>query len=165
VGYVPTGSGLMVMANRDVRVFNNEFDGNGTGSVIIRGFMKYGDREMVDPNYYPYPQDLYIHDNHYGRGGYKPMGVRGKLYAEAAMNDGKLPDITWDGIKDDARIKSGELPPNHNIFIKEDGASYVCLDLPGYMKDPNHSKIGRDIAVHAGSLPPLDPVKLPQDDS
>ena len=165
VGYVPTGSGLMIMANREVRVFENEFSGNGTAHLIIRGFLPYGDREMKDPNYYPYPQNIYIHSNSYGPGGDKPMGVRGELYAKAAKAGGTLPDIVWDGICDAERIKSGALPANHRIFIDEEDASYVFLDLPSFMKDPDSSKVRRDISAHKGSLPDFDGVELPQDDS
>ena len=34
VGLVPTGTGLMIMANRHVEAFGNYFDGNGTGTVV-----------------------------------------------------------------------------------------------------------------------------------
>jgi parallel beta-helix repeat protein len=162
VGYVPTGTGMFIMANRDVEVFNNEFSGNGTVNLGIRGYMPYGD-ENVDPDYYPYPRNLHIHNNRFGKGGYKPMGVRGELYAKAA-GGGPIPDIMWDGIKDEAAIASGELPAHCNIFLRDNGdADFINLDLPRYMNDPATAKPTREISAHEGSLPPLEPVKLPQD--
>lgn len=165
VGYVPTGSGLIVMANRDVRVFENEFSGNDTAHVLIRSFMPYGDREAVDANYYPHPRNVYIHSNDFGPGGRKPMGVRGELFAEAAKAGGTLPDIVWDGIRDETAIAAGKLGPDHGIYIDQPGATFVNLDITNYLKDPKSSKPTTDIAVHKGSLPDLPPVKLPQDDS
>jgi parallel beta-helix repeat protein len=162
VGFVPTGTGMSIMANSDVEVFNNEFSGNGTVNLSIRGYLPYGE-EKVDPNYYPYPRNLHIHNNRFGKGGYKPMGVRGELYAKAA-GGAPIPDIMWDGQKDEAKIASGEMPANANIFIRDNGdADFINLDLPRFMANPSSAKPSRDIAAHKGSLPPLDPVKLPQD--
>ncbi len=164
VGYVPTGTGMSIMANSDVEVFNNEFSGNGTVNLSIRGFLPYGDKKAEpDPNYYPYPRNLHIHNNKFGTGGDKPMGERGLLYAEAA-GGAPIPDIMWDGIKDEAAIASGKVPANANIFIRDNGdADFINLDLSRYMADPKTAKPSRDIKAHKGSLPPLDPVKLPQD--
>ena len=162
VGFVPTGTGMSIMANRDVEVFNNEFSGNGTVNLSIRGYLPYGD-EKVDASYYPYPRNLHIHNNKFGKSGYKPMGVRGELYAKAA-GGAPIPDIMWDGIKDEAKIAAGELPANANIFIRDNGdADFINLDLTRFMADPATQRSSRDIGAHKGSLPPLDPVKLPQD--
>lgn len=162
VGFVPTGTGLSIMANDNVEVFDNEFSGNGTMNISIRGYLPYGD-EKVDANYYPYPRNLHIHDNRFGTGGFKPMGVRGELYAKAA-GTATLPDIMWDGQIDKAKVNSGERPANANIFIVNNGdADFVNLDLKAYLTDPASAKPSRDLSAHKGSLPALKPVKLPQD--
>jgi parallel beta-helix repeat protein len=164
VGFVPTGTGMSIMANSDVEVFNNEFSGNGTVNLSIRGFLPYGDiKTEADPNYYPYPRKLHIHNNKFGTGGDKPMGVRGELYA-AAAGGAPIPDIMWDGIKDEAAIAKGTVPANANIFIHDNGdADFINLDLARYMEDPKSAKPSRDIKAHKGSLPPIAPVKIPQD--
>ena len=41
VATVPTGSGVLIMANRNVEVFSNVFEGNGTGNVLISAY-RYG---------------------------------------------------------------------------------------------------------------------------
>jgi parallel beta-helix repeat protein len=44
VGDVPTGTGVMLMANRDVHVFENEIDGNKTAAVMLVSYtQKYDD--------------------------------------------------------------------------------------------------------------------------
>ena len=35
VGDVPTGTGIMVMANRDIHVFDNDIDGNQTARMVV----------------------------------------------------------------------------------------------------------------------------------
>ncbi len=162
VGFVPTGTGLSIMANDKVEVFNNEFDGNGSMGISIRGYLPYGDEKM-DPKYYPYPRNLHIYNNKFGNNGFKPMGKRGELYSKAAGTPA-LTDIMWDGMIDEKRVASGDLPRTHNIFIGDNGdADFVNLDLRTYMADPKASKPSRDLAAHKGTMPKLPPVKLPQD--
>ena len=52
VGEVPRGTGIIIMANSDVEIFNNLMSGNGTVNLSI---VSYGD-ETDDPNYYPHPK-------------------------------------------------------------------------------------------------------------
>ncbi len=144
-------------------MFNNEFSGNGTGNVMIRSYMAYGDEKM-DPNYYPYPSNIYIHDNEFGTGGFKPMGVRGKLFAKAA-GGAPIPDIMWDGRIDKDRVREGELAPNHNIFIANNGdADFINLHIDKFLETDTPQPT-RDISAHEGTMAPLKPVELPQDSS
>jgi len=162
VGFVPTGTGLSIMANDKVEVFGNVFSGNGSMGISIRGYLPYGDEKM-DPNYYPYPRNLHIYNNKFENNGFKPMGVRGELYAKAA-GSATLTDIMWDGMIDEKKVAAGELPRTHNIFIGDNGdIDFVNLDLRTYLNDPKASKPSRDLAAHKGSMPKLAPVKLPQD--
>ena len=48
------------MANSDVEVFN-EMSGNGTVNLLI---VSYTD-ETDDPNYYPHPRRIQVHNNIY----------------------------------------------------------------------------------------------------
>lgn len=91
VANVPVGAGVMLMANRNVHVFNNTFDKNQTTHVLIYSYSF----EFDDPNYNPLPRDFVIRDNTYGEGGNDP---RGRLAPLAAAVGGKLPPIVWDGI-------------------------------------------------------------------
>lgn len=163
VGFVPTGTGLSIMANDKVEVFDNEITGNGSMGISIRGYLPYREEKM-DPNYYPYPRNLHIYNNKFDNNGFKPMGVRGELYAKAAGSS-TLTDIMWDGMIDEKKVAAGELPRTHNIFIGDNGEiDFVNLDLAAYMKDPASSKPSRDLAAYKGSMPKLTPVKLPQDE-
>src|SRR5690606_22524599 len=59
VGMVPRGMGLMVMANRNVHVFDNRFERNGTAHVLINAYPN----DYDDDNYMFVPRGVYVHDN------------------------------------------------------------------------------------------------------
>ena len=162
VGLVPTGTGLMLMANRHVEAFGNYFDGNGTGNVIIRAYYSVA-KKKDDPNMDIYPEAVYVHDNIFGTGGFKPMGERGEMYADAAGKK-NLPDIIWDGMMNPRKLVNGKLPKDMGIYIENNGnADYVNLDLDTYFKDKNSNKPTWDISELTGSLPPLPKITIPGD--
>lgn len=91
VANVPTGAGVMLMANKNVHVFNNTFDKNQTTHILIYGYSF----EFDDDRYNPLPRDFVIRDNTYGEGGNNPQG---RLAPLAPSLGGKLPAIVWDGV-------------------------------------------------------------------
>ncbi len=89
VAGVPAGTGMIIMANRNVHVFDNEIGDHGTVNVMITAY-----RERIeDPNYNPLPRDIVVRDNRMGRSGYAPAG-RFEPLTQAGV---RLPDILWDG--------------------------------------------------------------------
>lgn len=109
VANVPTGAGVMLMANQNVHVFNNEFDKNQTTHVLVYSYSF----EFKDPRYNPLPRDIVIRDNTYGEGGNDP---KGRLAPLAEAIGGRLPAIVWDGINsyggktEEVRIAVREAP-------------------------------------------------------
>lgn len=91
VANVPTGTGVMLLANKDVHVFNNTFDKNQTAHVLVIAYSF----EQDNPAYNPLPRDFVIRDNTYGEGGDNPQGRFAPL---GAALGGKLPAIVWDGV-------------------------------------------------------------------
>ncbi len=85
VASVPTGTGIMVMANRDIHVFGNTLSGNASAAIMLIGYK----REIKDANYSPLPTDVVIRDNKIGKNGYEPQidGMKGM----------QLPPVIWDG--------------------------------------------------------------------
>jgi parallel beta-helix repeat protein len=94
VASVPTGTGVLVMANRNVEVFGNVFDQNGTANVMIVGY-RY---EHKDPNYQPLPKAIVVRGNQHGKAGYAPAFEGGDQIA--AGLGGSLPPVLWDGAGD-----------------------------------------------------------------
>ena len=91
VASVPTGTGVMVMANRDVHVFGNDISGNASAAVIVVGYK----REIKDAKYEPLPRDVVVRGNRIGKNGWAP-NIPGAPEA-AAMLPKPMPPVLWDG--------------------------------------------------------------------
>lgn len=86
VGNVPPGTGLLVLANDNIEVFGNEFADNESVHIMVYSFV-LGGRVIDDPEYDPYPEQIYIHDNEYIRGGTKPAhALLAKWHAATGEN-------------------------------------------------------------------------------
>jgi len=92
VGDVPTGTGIMVMANRDIHVFGNEIDQNQTAAVMVVSYTQNYD----DLTYNPLPRDIAVHDNKIGKNGWAPQFPGGEVIARAM--GGTVPPVVWDGV-------------------------------------------------------------------
>jgi parallel beta-helix repeat protein len=91
VANVPTGTGVMVMANRNVHVFDNMLGQNGTANVMIVGY-RY---EHKDATYDPLAKGVAIWGNQHDKAGWDPKFAGGAQLAAAL--GGALPPIFWDG--------------------------------------------------------------------
>ena len=91
VASVPNGTGVMVMANRNVHVFGNTLADNATVNVMVVAYK----RPFTDAAYNPLPRDVVVRDNIHGRAGWAPGFVGGKELAAAL--GGSLTPIFWDG--------------------------------------------------------------------
>lgn len=89
VATVPTGTGILIMANRDVHVFENDISGHGTANIIITAYRA----EFQDANYNPLPRNVMIRNNRFGNTGFAPAGD----IAALAQMGVPLPDVLWDG--------------------------------------------------------------------
>lgn len=92
VSQVPVGTGVMVMANSNVHVFNNMLGDNATANVFVVAYKQKFD----DPGYNPRVKNIVIRDNEHGRAGWAPGFVGGKELAVAM--GGAIAPIFWDGV-------------------------------------------------------------------
>ncbi len=92
VASVPTGTGVMVMANRDIEIFDNVFEGNGSSNIMVIGYRQTFD----DPQYQPMVRNVRISDNAHGKTGFAPQFAGGEMLAAAF--GGSVPPIIWDGV-------------------------------------------------------------------
>lgn len=106
VASVPAGTGVMVMANRDIEIFENVFDGNGSSNIMIIGYRQPFD----DVKYQPMVRNVRISANAHGKTGFAPKFDGGDMLAAAF--GGTVPPIIWDGVGGaDARIVSSDAVP------------------------------------------------------
>jgi parallel beta-helix repeat protein len=92
VASVPVGTGVMVMANRDVSVFGNELAENQTANVMLVSYTQAFD----DKNYNPYPRRVTVRNNNHGRSGWSPAFVPAGPMRDQ-LGAAQL-GILWDGL-------------------------------------------------------------------
>jgi len=156
VGEVPRGTGIIIQANSEVEVFDNDIYGNGTVNLSI---VTYG-YETEDENYNPHPKSIQIHGNRFGEGGFDPDVETGELASILfALSEGDMPDIFWDGILPTSQLILGQ-PDNEKLVMSNNGAAtFLTLNPIKYML-PFFDPVERDIAEYDGEIRPLPPVVL-----
>ncbi|MDA7553862.1 right-handed parallel beta-helix repeat-containing protein [Gammaproteobacteria bacterium] len=156
VGEVPRGTGIIIQANSEVEVFDNDIYGNGTVNLSI---VTYG-YETEDENYNPHPKSIQIHGNRFGEGGFDPDVETGELASILfALSEGDMPDIFWDGILPTSQLILGQ-PDNEKLVMTNNGdATFLTLNPIKYML-PFFDPVERDIAEYDGEIRPLPPVVL-----
>jgi parallel beta-helix repeat protein len=97
VAMIPAGVGFMVMAYRDVEIFDNEISDNQTLNACIISYVLTG-LPLNDPEYNPFSSNIYFHNNTINRS--RPSSPdlskeMGQLVASIFGND--VPDILFDG--------------------------------------------------------------------
>lgn len=130
VGYVPQGTGALVLASDGVEIFNNQFDDNDGQAIALTSYFlidddvenygtKYG--ETILDGWTPIINNIYIHDNAYKNNASDPdtnqetsllaqvsLGyILGQNFTGAAVDH---PAVVYDGI--------GELLTNANALAE-----------------------------------------------
>ncbi len=156
VGEVPRGTGIIIMANSDVEVFNNEMSGNGTVNLSI---VSYSD-ETDDPNYYPHPRRIQVHNNIYGPGGFDPDVETGDLAkALYEISDGNMPDIFWDGVVPISQMIFGQ-PDDDKLKVDENNdVSFLTISPIKYMLGFSNP-IRTEKKEFKGVINPLEPIVI-----
>lgn len=158
VATVPKGTGLLVMANRNVEIFGNEFGENASVNLLLAAYP----REYNDPTYNPLPRGIYVHGNSYGRAGWDPDKQVKELIAPATGVP--IPDIVWDGAVDGIWAAFFGPDEDEAIVIDEaDGVTFANLQFVKDMILPWGASPTFDIEDHAGSRPPIAAVTLAQE--
>lgn len=156
VAGVPRGSGLLVNSNDRVEIFNNRIRDNVTANILISSYFStslVGQRELAD-EFDPYPEEIYIYGNDMAGGGSEPdrdylLRIRDVLYGQ----DGALPDIVWDGVRNPARDENLAI-----ICVAQSQAKVLNIDASNQFSDPRV-----DMAQHDCPIEKLSPVTLGAD--
>ncbi|MEX0679703.1 MAG: parallel beta-helix domain-containing protein [Pirellulales bacterium] len=166
VASVPSGTGVMIMANRHVEVFDNKIQNNQNAGLSICSYLVTTRPFEKDKGYDPYCEAIFVHDNKFDGNGQKPNGRLGELIA-SLTGEKTLPDIVYDGVIDPAKAVDGKLPPDLAIRIRNNGdADFVNFDFAGLdMSDPASPKpgqISRDLTPYdgEGEIGKLEPVVI-----
>jgi parallel beta-helix repeat protein len=150
VGKVPQGTGMMVLATRNVEMFSNKIVNNITASTAIVSYY-ITENPINDKSYKPFPDHIYIHDNYYERPSVKTTGKgrMGKMYRFKLRFGKHVPHIQYDGIVDSSN-------PNRSICIKNNqNATFANIDAGNKFKNISH-----DISVYDCEQSPIPEVTL-----
>jgi len=144
VAKVPAGTGMIIMATNHIDVYKNTIKDNQTANVSIVSYLTTGN-PINDPTYYPFADEIFVHDNAISGGGDKPAGRIGNDLAPALGKP--LPGILYDGVVDPQKRTA-------KICVQNNGdATFANYDAANGFKH-----IVRNVAANNCSLPPLQTV-------
>ncbi len=153
VAGVPSGTGIMVMANRDVHVVGNDIRDNGGNAVMLVAYTQ----AFTDKNYNPLPRNIAVRGNKYAGNGGKPAFPGGKEIAAAV--GGGLPPVMWDGITS-YQVPGGALAKaDGGIFVNDGPLLNLDLKVQGTPASAARPQVGTSMAM--ATLPEPATVVLP----
>jgi parallel beta-helix repeat protein len=130
VGKVPQGTGVMILATRNVEVFDNKIVNNiSIGTAVASYYIT--ENPINDKTYHPYPSNIFIHDNIYERPHVKATGKgrMGQMFRFKLRLGKNVPHILFDGIEDPAM-------KDRNICIKNNqNQSIINIDAGNKFKN------------------------------
>lgn len=153
VAGVPSGTGVMVMANRDVHVTGNDISGNQGNAVMIVAYTQ----AFTDKAYNPLPRGVAVRGNRYTGNGGKPAFPGGAEIAAAV--GGTLPPVMWDGITRYTVPGGTDRTADGGVFVNDAPLLSLNLEKQGTPASAAKPSVGQMAAQAALPEPPA--VKLP----
>jgi parallel beta-helix repeat protein len=95
VSFVPSGTGIMVLAANDVEIHSNAIQGNNTVAAMVLSYQtaQFAGAPMAnDPTYDPFSEQIWVYGNTTSGNGTRPDPVVAALAGMAPF-----PDVIWDG--------------------------------------------------------------------
>ncbi|HEY2754049.1 parallel beta-helix domain-containing protein [Phenylobacterium sp.] len=152
VGDVPTGTGIMLMANRDVHVFENEIDQNQTAAVMLVSYTQKYD----DLTYNPLPRDIVVRNNKIGKNGWDPKFPGGDVIAKAM--GGSMPPTIWDGVTN-YTPKGASAPQMVHVRLLDGPVANLHFAAPGSVFSAKPQVVP---TIDDGAIAEPKPVVLPK---
>ncbi len=157
VAQVPRGTGVMIMANKNVEVFNNHIDGHDTVSVAIVTYPL----DYDDDRYNPHPRAVHVHGNKIGEGGGDPDGNIGAEFGDLAGTP--IPDVVWDGVmpimdRIFGQPEEDRIVAHSNTRLDGTPATFLDADAIAARTIPYFRKDGLTTEANGEPLPPIAPV-------
>ena len=150
VSNVPPGVGLMILSKDVVEVRNNDIHDNVSAGALVASLLALGD-PWSDPEFDPYPESIYIHENVFTDNGTDPQGILDGLAAVLALDT--LEQIQWDGFWDTAKVNTdGSL----NICIQNNGDA----TFRNFVLQSDLNGTTTDLTPHDCSHPSVPPVSF-----
>ena len=128
VSVVPAGTGVIILANDKVEIFNNTITDNASANIAIAAGATVDITGEEDPNFDSFPEGIAIYDNEISGGGDEPDGIVAALQS-IVPDGGNIPGIVWDGSVDAAKLVDGAQAPTDLICIQQPGVEVLNADV------------------------------------
>ena len=158
VGEVPRGTGIIIMANSNVEIFNNQIEDHETVGIAVVSYINDDESvDFTDSGYYPHPKSVQIHNNAISRSGNNPDLDKDIASILFEISKGDMPDVFWDGVLPIKQMILGQ-PEEDRLIIKDNGEiGFAVMNPIRYMLSlPN--QLSRDQSAYSGTITPLTPV-------
>ncbi|WP_444921048.1 parallel beta-helix domain-containing protein [Microbulbifer sp. CnH-101-G] len=158
VAAVPAGSGIVINSNDQVEIFDNKIADNDTANIVVSSYFTAGyySDKSTQADFDPYPEGIYIYNNHFVGGGASPDHLELKALKIARFGlGGSLPDILWDGVVDTKKMSEGVLPTHLKLCIDNADTGILNIDFLN-----NYKNISTDISAHQCHLEKLPEIVL-----
>jgi len=147
VTMIPPGSGIILLAAKDVEVYNNRIHKNKTVGVAIANYHITGFPTEA-PNWSPFTSNIYVHSNDYKRTWKIPDLTKefGQLISiYNAHGKGKTQDIIYDGFWD-KNISENIASNPMKVCIREQGMEKLHFTLFDLWDGEENIKASKDYA-------------------
>jgi parallel beta-helix repeat protein len=140
VHIVPPGTGLIVLATRDVEIYHNTITGHDTTSIAVTSFFLADDNvpayganygNIIADGWRPVPRNINVHDNVISNSGANPRGyLINDLIQGYSATAGAIPAVLYDGLGE-LLANAGAIAAMGEAPFSADGSQNVCLSNNG----------------------------------
>jgi parallel beta-helix repeat protein len=156
--YLPTGTGMYVMAINNVEIFQNKIHDNNTTNLYVIQYNEGIGDPIKDKRFRPFTEQVYFHDNEISGGGKVPDLRLDDVKAVSQAAGGALPDVLYDGVVAPEILAARKGPNPAQICLANNGSfTFLNLDAGKGFKHPV-----RDVKAYRCTLPAQEQVSIPQ---
>lgn len=155
VGQVPPGTGMIVLANDEVEVFQNQLKDNDTVGVTVVTYNVVGGSS---PPFDPFSETIFLYKNKYKDNGGSPAGALG-LVINAVLTGGR--DIILETEEDPDKLVGGSLPDDLRICLQEKKFTFAAANWAGIVNGGEDPASTEDPSAHVCEHPELGEVVIP----
>lgn len=164
-GTAPQGTGILVLASKNVEIKKNNVENNGGVGILIVSYdiidilaqLNGGTASTPDPATSRWPQRIYVHDNTFKSNGTDPQGTYSVFATGPDSGKKTIPyDVLWDGIL--APVDGGAGDPNTAKIClgATEQASFVNFHADTSLLVP--AGWSTDTTLNQCTLPPVPPL-------
>lgn len=156
VASVPAGTGVIVNSNDDVEIFENEIKDHKTANIIISSLYMTGYADTTQSSSFDaYPEGIFIYNNEISNSGTAPDNENLEMARKLIFGeDGRLPDIIWDGFFDKKKLVNGHMPDALKICVDNGEVGVLNVNGPSDFTQPSLDRT--PFLCTLEKLPPVD---------